>query len=53
MSCVKEIAEIAAKEIQGFGEMVGAWLLSHLLPKSCCDGKQARLVLLVDGGVQI
>ena len=32
-----------------FREIVGAWLLSHLLPKSCCDGKKALLVLLVNG----
>ena len=27
------MAEIAAKVIQGFREMVGAWLLLHLLPQ--------------------
>ena len=28
VSCVKEIAEIASKEILCFREMVGVWLLS-------------------------
>ena len=32
MSCVKRIVEIAAKEIIGFREIVGACLLSHMLP---------------------
>ena len=29
----------------GFREIVGAGLLTHLLPKSCCVGKHALLVL--------
>ena len=35
--------------MHGFRETVGPWLLSHLLPQNCCDGKQALLVLLVGG----
>ena len=31
--CVEIIAEIAAKEYKVFREMVGAWLLLHLLPQ--------------------
>ena len=29
--------------------LVSVTSASHLLPKSCCDGKQALLALLVDG----
>ena len=35
--------------MNGFREVVGTWLLSHLLLQKCSDGKQALLVLLVDG----
>ena len=49
MSFLERIDEIAAKEIQDFREILCAWLLSHLLPQKCSDGKQAQFVLLADG----
>ena len=33
MCRVKRIAEIAAKEIQGFSDLIAVWLLLHLLPQ--------------------
>ena len=52
VKCVvcQRIAEIAANEIGGFREIVGAWLLSHLLPQKLLRW-QADSVLLVDGDV--
>ena len=49
MPCVERNSRNRRERIQGFREIVGAWLLSHLLLKSCCHGKQAQSVLLVGG----
>ena len=43
----------AWKKTGCFGEIVGTWLLSLLLPQSCFGGKHALLVLLVGGWMQI
>ena len=50
MWCVsKEVSRNCREIMHGFREIVCVWLLLHLLPQSCCDGKQALLVLLVEG----
>ena len=53
VSMPKSYAEIAVKKTGCFGEIVGAWLQSHLLPQSCCGGNHALLVLFVGGWMQI